>query len=213
MIGPAARIAGRVDVLPAKEIGLHIHLLDLELTLLDLLVDVLVTRIEAAHVSAHRDDAGFLRNLHQRFGILDAVGDRDLDEHMLGGAHDLLALAEMHLGRRGENDGVGALDAFREVASVVRNAVFLGDRGGRVLIAANQRSHLDLWNALERIKMLLPEGTLPGNANLHRPPFRMSIFRRAAARLILPAAGRLPATLRLFSRMMCPTAVLDAGTV
>src|SRR5215475_16199555 len=51
MIGPAARIAGRVDVLSSEEIGLHVHLLDLELALLDLLMDVLVARIEATHVT------------------------------------------------------------------------------------------------------------------------------------------------------------------
>src|SRR5205809_147055 len=37
MIGPAARIAGRIDVPAAEEIGLYVHLLDLELALLDAL--------------------------------------------------------------------------------------------------------------------------------------------------------------------------------
>ena len=31
MIGPAARIAGGVDVLAPEEIGLHVHLLDFQL--------------------------------------------------------------------------------------------------------------------------------------------------------------------------------------
>ena len=83
--------------------------------------------IEAPHVAAHGDDAGLLGDLHQRLGVLDAVGDRDLDQHMLAGAHHLLALAEMHLGRRGEDHRVGALDAFGEFAGVMRDAVFLGD--------------------------------------------------------------------------------------
>jgi hypothetical protein len=59
VVGPAARLAGRIDVLSPEEIGLHVHLLDLQLALLDLLVDVLVARVEAAHVAAHRGDAGF----------------------------------------------------------------------------------------------------------------------------------------------------------
>ena len=53
--------------------------------------------IEAAHVAAHGGDADLLGDFHQRFGILDAIGDRDFDQHMLAGAHHLLALAEVHL--------------------------------------------------------------------------------------------------------------------
>ena len=101
-------------------------------------------------------------------GILDAVGDGNFDQHMLAGAHHLLALAEVHLGRRGEDHRVGALDAFGEIAGVVRNAVFLGDLRGRVLIAADQRGHLDVRDALERVEMLLAERALAGDANLHR---------------------------------------------
>ena len=127
MIGPAARIAGGVDVLAAEEIGLHVHLLDLQLAGDDLLVDVLMARIEAPHMAAHGDDAGLLGDLHQVLGVLDAVGDRDLDQHMLAGAHHLLALAEVHLGRRGEDHRIGALDALGEIAGVMRDAVFLGD--------------------------------------------------------------------------------------
>src|SRR6185295_15573952 len=99
VVGPAARVARRVDVLAAEKIGLHVHLLDLELTLLDALVNPLVARVEAAHVPAHRDDAGLLGDLHQVLGVFDAVGDRDLDQNMFAGAHHLLALPKMHLGR------------------------------------------------------------------------------------------------------------------
>ena len=116
MVGPAARLAGGVDVLAAEEIGLHVHLLDLQLALLDPLVDPLVAGIEAAHMAGHGDDAGLLGDLRQRLGILDIVGDRNLDQHGLAGAHHLLALAEVHLRRRGEDHGVGALDAFAEIA-------------------------------------------------------------------------------------------------
>ena len=127
MVGPAPRIARRVDVLPPEEIGLHVHLLDLQLAGLDLLVDVLVARVEAPHVAAHGGDAGLLGDLRQVLGILDAVGDRDFDQHVLAGAHHLLALAEVHLGRRGQDHRVGALDAFAQFAGVMRDAVFLGD--------------------------------------------------------------------------------------
>ena len=142
--------------------------------------------IEAAHVPAHGDDAGLLGDPHQLLGVLDAVGDRDFDQHVLAGAHHLLALAEMHLGRRGKDHRVGAFDALGEVAGVMGNAVFLRDLGGGVLIAADQRGDLDAGNALERVEMLLAEGALAGYADLHRAPL-------LAIRLI---AGRLLALAR-----------------
>src|ERR1700704_2437805 len=219
MIGPAARISRRIDVLAPEEIGLHVHLLDLELALLDPLVDPLVARIEAPHMAPHGDDAGLLGDLHQLLGVLDAVGHRDLDQHMLAGPHDLLALAEMHLGRRGEDDRVGPLDAFREVAGVMRDAVFLGHRRRRVLVAADERGDLNALDTLQGIEMLLAKGALAGDANLHRHHFPLRTSRwvtRAAARFILGVdfdlALPLAAPFR-FSRMMCPTAVLEAGTV
>jgi len=132
----------------------------------------LVAGIEAADMAPHGDDAGLLGDLHQVLGILDAVGHRNLDQHVLAGAHHLLALAEMHLGRGGEDHGVGALDAFAEVAGVVGNAVFLGHLGGRVLIAADQRGDFEARNALERVEMLLAKGALAGNADFHRFPLR-----------------------------------------
>ena len=144
-----------------------------------LLVHPLMAGIEAPHVAAHGGDAGLLGDLHQRFGVLDAVGDRDLDQHVLAGAHHLLALAEMHLGRRGQDHRVGALDAFGQFAGVMRNAVFLGDLRGRILIAADQGRDFDVGDALERIEMLLAERALPGYANLHCLPLRSTINGRA----------------------------------
>src|SRR5262249_47161035 len=107
------------------------------------------------------------------------------------------------------------LDALGKVAGEMRNPVLLGNLGGGVLVAAHQRRHLDALNALERIEMLLAEGALPGNANLHRHLLlRTEVFTRAAARFSLVAGGLLLPAARFFgSRMMCPTAVLEAGTV
>src|SRR6516165_4748219 len=167
MIGPAPRLAGGVDVFAAEEISLHVHLLDLQLALLDALVHPLVAGIEAPHMTAHGGDAGLLGDFHQSFGVFDAVGNWNLDQHMFAGAHDLLALAEMHLGRRGEDHRVGALDPFGQFAGVMRSAVFLGDLGGRVLVAADQRRDFDIGNALERIEMLLPERALSRYADFH----------------------------------------------
>src|SRR5207344_720215 len=111
------------------------------------------------------------------------------------------ALPEMHLGRRGENDRIGAFDALGQVAGVMGNAVFLGDLRGGVLIAADQRGHLYAGNALERVEMLLAKGALAGYANLHRVPLLAIRYVgwRAAACLLLPADARLllPAALRV----------------
>src|SRR5262249_30662866 len=158
---------------------------------------------------------------------LDAVGDGNLDQHVLARAHHLLALAEVHLGRRGQDHRVGALDALAEVAGVMRDRVFLRDLGGGVLVAADERGDLDLGDTLERVEMLLAEGALAGYADFHRVPLlamRWVGLRGAARRLLpaallllvvllLPAGLLLPAALRRFSRMMWPTAVFDAGTV
>ena len=119
----------------------------------------------------------------------------------------------------GEDDRIGTLDALGEVAGVMRDAVFLGHRRGRVLVAAHERGDLNALDALQGIEMLLAKGALAGDANLHRHHFPLRTSRRvtrAAARLILGAdLAFLPAAFaRLrFSRMMCPTAVLEAGTV
>src|SRR5579871_753356 len=220
MIRPAARLAGRVHVGAAEEIGLHVHLLDFELAFLDALVHPLMARIEAAHMPGHRDNAGLLLDFHQRFGVRHAVGDRDFDQHMLAGAHHLLALSAVHLGRRGKDNGVGAPDAFTEVATPVRDAVFPGDLGGRILIAADQRHYLGVRDAFQRIQMLLTERALPGYADFHRLLLIVACLAScAAARFPLAAlprtdVARLPLVLlSRFSRMIWPTAVLDAGTV
>src|ERR1043165_3707231 len=123
---------------------------------------------------------------------------------MLSGAHHLLALAEVQLSRCGEDHGVGALDAFREVAGVVRDAVLLRHLGGLVLVASDERDDLDIRDALQGIEMLLTECPLAGNADLHAAFLVafLAFFGAAFADLLPP-----------FCKMMCPTAVFDAGTV
>src|ERR1700691_5183448 len=126
--------------------------------------------VKAPHMAGHGDNAGFLGNARQRLGVFDAVGDGDFDQYVLAGAHHLLAVAEMHLGRRREDHRVGARDALGQLAGVMWNAVFFRHLSGGVLIAADQRRDVDVGNALERIEMLLAEGALPRYANFHWLP-------------------------------------------
>ena len=100
MIGPAARLAERVGVGAAEEVGLHVHLQDLQFAGQDAFVDPLMTGIEAARMAGHGDDAGFPLHAHQPFGVGERVGHGDFDHDVLAGAHALLALRRVHLRRR-----------------------------------------------------------------------------------------------------------------
>src|SRR5436309_7268361 len=119
---------------------------------------------------------------------------------MPAGAHHLLALAEVHLGRRGENHRVGTLDPLAQLAGMVRDAIFFRHLRRRILIPPDKRGDFDFRNALEGIEVLLAEGALAGNADFHPWLLRTARLAVCAAR-------------RLFSRMMWPTAVFEAGTV
>ncbi len=69
MVRPGARLARRVHVRAAKEIRLHVHLKHLQFPGLDLLVNVLMARIETPRVPAHTNDAGFLLRLQQHVRV------------------------------------------------------------------------------------------------------------------------------------------------
>jgi hypothetical protein len=62
VIGPAARLARRINVGAAQEVGLNVHLLDFEFAFLDPFVNPLMTGIEPTDVSSHSHYAGFLLN-------------------------------------------------------------------------------------------------------------------------------------------------------
>ena len=126
MVGPASWTAIRADVLAPEEIGLNVHLLDRQLSGGDQIVNILVRRVEAPDMPGHRDKPGFLLFCHQRLGIGEAVGHRDLDQDMLAGIHGGKALFGMHSCRRGENDSVDVVhgEAFRQIGTGMRDAVF-----------------------------------------------------------------------------------------
>jgi len=110
---------------------------------------------------------------------------------------------------------VGALDAFGQFTGVVLDSILLRHLGGRILITPDERGDLHVGNALQRVEMFLAECALPGDADPH------AAFLAGFLPGLLAAALRPPTFLRTagfaalpaFSRMMWPTAVLDAGTV
>ena len=64
VIGPTSGLAQGVHVGAAKKVSLHIHLLNVELTGLDLLVNPLVRRVKATGVTGHGDQTGGLLQGH-----------------------------------------------------------------------------------------------------------------------------------------------------
>src|ERR1700678_2299259 len=58
VIGPATRLAERIHAGASEEVGLHVHLQNFQLPGDDALVHPLMTGVETARVSRHRDDPG-----------------------------------------------------------------------------------------------------------------------------------------------------------
>ena len=170
VVGPAARLAQRIHVAAAKEEGLHIHLLDLVLAVLDLAVHELMARIEAAGVAAHRHQAGLALQVDHCLRIPPAVGQRDLDLHMLAGLQALKRLRRMHLGRRAQDHGVHVLErqAGGEVGGDVADAVLLRHFLGLGQLAADQRHHLDTVDVLDAIEVLDAECAGAGQCDSDR---------------------------------------------
>ena len=191
VVGPGARLAERVDVRAAEEVGLHVHLLDRELAGDDPLVHPLVARIEAARVADHRDQARLLLRPRDGLGVGEAVGERDLDLHVLARLRHAIACARVQLRGRGEDHRVDvrAREALGEVGRHVADAELARDLLRRLERAADERDDLDAVDLRERFEVLDAEGAGAGEA----------IFMMRSRQ-------------RGFSRMMWPTAVFDAGT-
>jgi hypothetical protein len=195
VVGPRPRLAGRVHVGAAEEVGLDVHLLDVQLAGLDAAVDPLVAGVEAAHVAGHGDHAGLLLEADQPLGVGRRVGDGDLDQHVFPRAHALLGLFGVDLGRAGDDDGLeaGLLQGLAEVGRPVRDVPLLGEllRAGRP--AAGQRDDLDSGNVLQSLHVAGAERTTPGKSDLHvthmMPNARAACARRIRRRGRRRAAG------------------------
>jgi hypothetical protein len=80
----------------------RLHLLQFSFASAEFLRQVLVARVEAAHVASHCGDAGFLLHRHDALRVRQAVAHRTFDQHMLAGAHGDLGLIGVDLRRAGD---------------------------------------------------------------------------------------------------------------
>ena len=168
VVGPAARLAQRVHVAAAEEIGLHIHLLDVELARLDLVVHPLVAGVEAARVAAHRHQAAGFGHAHRFLAIGQHVAQRNLHLHMLAGAQAGQGLAGVHLGGGAEDDRIhlGQGQAVGQVGRDMADAV-LGRHFLRLVqLAADDRDHLHAVDVSDAIDVLDAEGASTGQRHL-----------------------------------------------
>lgn len=83
VVGPASRLAERVDVRAAQEVGLHVELLQIQLAAPDPVVHPAVRRVEPAGVADHAHQPRLLGDPGDEFGIGPGVGERNLDLHVL----------------------------------------------------------------------------------------------------------------------------------
>ncbi len=169
VIGPAAGLAQRIQVLAAKEEGLNVHLLDLQLTRADALMDPLMGRVEAPGMAGHRDAATTLGEIRQTLGVGQIVGHWDLDHDVLARLQAQHRLGGVDRSRGGEYGGFDARlsQRFAEIQRPVGDAEALGGRASRFRHAAGKADHIDAGNVRHRFKVFDAERAFPGEDHLH----------------------------------------------
>ena len=70
VVRPAARLAQSVGIAAAKEIGLNVHLLDVEPALRNLFVHVLVAGVKAPGMAANRHQSGVFGKRYHALRVL-----------------------------------------------------------------------------------------------------------------------------------------------
>jgi hypothetical protein len=149
----------------------------------------------------HADEAGLLLLGVDRLRVGPAIGHRDLDLHVLAGLHALDRLRGVDLRRRAEDRrvGVGARQRLAQISRHIGNAVFLGYLLGRLQSPTDQRDALHAVNFLDPVQMLLSERACARENDFHFNSLRISYVFSGSRH-------------EWFSRIICPTAVFDAGT-
>ena len=153
-------------------------------------VHPLVTGVEAPGVADHRDLSRCALQPRHLLGAGKAVGERDLDLHVLARGKARGRLRRVHLRRRAQDRRVDVRqgEALREVGGDVRHAVLRRDLARLAELAADERNDLDAVDQANRVEVLDAERAGAGQNNADR-------------------AGH-----HGFSSTRWPTAVFDAGT-
>ena len=106
VIRPTTRLPQGVHVGASKKVGLHIHLLNVELLCFDLMVNPLMAGIETTCVTTHGHFASFFGNANHFFSILPTGGKGNFDLNVFTRFQSSDGLRRMHLGGRAQNDGI-----------------------------------------------------------------------------------------------------------
>ena len=135
----------------------------------DLFMDVLVAGVEAPGMASHGDDAGFLLNLQQLFGVGEGIRDGDFDHDVLASTHTLNALRGVHLGggRKKHRFQAGLLQGFGKVGRPMGDLEPLGYLFSAGRIPAGERNDFYSLNVCQRFQVLDSKRTLTGQSDFH----------------------------------------------
>ena len=136
----------------------------MEFTFKDAPAHELMARVEAPGVADHGDEPASLLLRDHRFRVLQTVGERNLDLHMLASLEALKRLRRVHLRRRGQDDRI-ELRQFEGVGEIGRDMadpIFRRRLLGLVELAADERDRLDPVDQLDRVEVSQAKGAGAG---------------------------------------------------
>jgi len=135
-------------------------LLELELARLHPLLNPLVAGVKAAGVPAHgHQSTGFLQGHHgQR--ILEPVGQRNFDLHMLAGQQTLAGLSGVHLRWRAQNDRIHlrSRQAVLQIGGHMPNPILLGQLARLGQIRVDEGDDFRPGDLADALKVFEAEG-------------------------------------------------------
>ena len=201
MVGPRTRFTLGVGVGAAEEIGLNVHLLDIQFTRGDFVVYPLVAGIEAAGVADHGDEAGFFLHFQHFFGICPRVGQRNFHLYVFAGAQALQGLRGVHLGGGTQDHGIqfGKGQGGSQIIGNETDAVFVGNGLGFGHVATDQGDDFYIRDVFDAVEVFFAESA--GTGEGYFDGFHKYSCLRGKADY---SAGA--------SSIRWPTAVLEAGT-
>ena len=159
VVGPGTGLTLGVGVGTTEEVGLNVHLLDVQFASLDLVVNPLVRRVETTGLTRHGHQTGALLYFNQLAGIFDVVGHRDFNHHVLASFQTLDGLGGVHGGWGSQQNAVYvvASQGFGQVGAVVWNATLFSNLLDHVRTGTNNGYHFCAFNVGYSIQVFLAE--------------------------------------------------------